>query len=235
MGRRFDVILLDVDGTLLDFNRSEALGIRRLLEHFGIEPLPEYLEAYHRINEGYWKAFERGEISKERLVTERFVSFFESLGKKADGREAENFYRSCLDGTAFLVDGADRLCAWLKERYALYIVTNGTSSTQYKRLALSGLDKYMKGIFVSEDAGSQKPQQAYFDYCFARMPGILPERTLLVGDSLTSDIRGGLGAGCHVCWYNPGGQPLPEEVRPDFVVPTLGGVRKILERDAEIF
>ena len=87
MGRRFDVILLDVDGTLLDFNRSEALGIRRLLEHFGIEPLPEYLEAYHRINEGYWKAFERGEISKKRLVTERFVSFFESLGKKADGKQ----------------------------------------------------------------------------------------------------------------------------------------------------
>lgn len=232
MGRRFDVILLDVDGTLLDFNRSEALGIRRLLEHFGIEPLPEYLEAYHRINEGYWKAFERGEISKERLVTERFVSFFESLGKKADGREAENFYRSCLDGTAFLVDGADRLCAWLQERYALYIVTNGTSSTQYKRLALSGLDKYMKGIFVSEDAGSQKPQKAYFDYCFARIPEADPNRMLLIGDSLSSDIRGGQGTGCHTCWYNPQRKPLPDDVRPDFVIKDLAQVMDILEDDA---
>ena len=91
MGRRFDVILLDVDGTLLDFNRSEALGIRRLLEHFGIEPLPEYLEVYHRINEGYWKAFERGEISKERLVTERFVSFLKAWERRRTGEKQKTF------------------------------------------------------------------------------------------------------------------------------------------------
>ena len=180
MGKRFDAILLDVDGTLLDFNQSEALGIKKLLEHYGLEPRQEYLDAYHRINDSFWKAFERGEIAKDRLVTERLVRFFGELGKQADGREAENFYRSCLDSTAFLVDGALELCAWLAERYAVYIVTNGTSSTQYKRLALSGIDKFVRDVFVSEDAGSQKPQQAYFDYCFARMAGILPERTLLV-------------------------------------------------------
>ncbi len=234
MGRQFDAILLDVDGTLLDFNRSEELGIKKLLEHFGFPPLPEYADAYHRINESYWRAFERGEIAKEQLVTERFVRFFESMGKRADGREAENFYRACLDGTAFLVEGALELCGWLKERYALYIVTNGTSSTQYKRLALSGIDKYVKDVFVSEDAGSQKPQRAYFDYCFARMPGIKPGRMLLIGDSLSSDIRGGLGAGCRVCWFNPQGAPLPEDIHPDYVVEKLSQVKDILREDSSL-
>ena len=228
MGKRFDAILLDVDGTLLDFNQSEALGIKKLLEHYGLEPRQEYLDAYHRINDSFWKAFERGEIAKDRLVTERFVRFFRELGKQADGREAENFYRACLDRTAFLVDGALELCAWLAERYAVYIVTNGTSSTQYKRLALSGIDKFVRDVFVSEDAGSQKPQQAYFDYCFARMPGILPERTLLVGDSLTSDMQGGVNAGIATCWFNPHGAPNDQGLPIDFTVRALEEVAPVV-------
>ena len=87
----------------------------------------------------------------------------------------------------------------------------------------------MKGIFVSEDAGSQKPQKAYFDYCFARIPEADPNRMLLIGDSLSSDIRGGQGAGCHTCWYNPQRKPLPDDVRPDFVIKDLAQVMDILE------
>ena len=163
-------------------------------------------------------------------------AFSGSWESRADGREAENFYRSCLDSTAFLVDGALELCAWLAERYAVYIVTNGTSSTQYKRLALSGLTNLCGMCSSPRMRGARSPSRRIFDYCFARMPGILPERTLLVGDSLTLRYPGRPGSGLPMCaWYNPGGQPLPEEVRPDFVVPTLGGVREILERDAEIF
>lgn len=228
MKRSFEVLLLDVDGTLLDFNRAEKEGISQVLLHFGLEPTEERLVRYHKLNEEAWAAFERGEVTKERLVTERFVVFFRQLGKEADGREAEDLYRSCLDRSAYLIEGAKEICEYLKERYDLYIVTNGTSTTQYKRLSASGLDQYVKDIFVSEDAGSQKPRKEYFDYCFSRIPGADPGRMLLIGDSLHSDILGGMNAGCGTCWYNPKGLPGKEGIRADYEIRKLEELKKIL-------
>ena len=226
--KRYDVILLDVDGTLLDFKQSEAWGMTKVLEAYGFEPTPERLLLYHQVNHAAWDAFERGEVTKEKLVTQRFVDFFGRLGKKVDGLEAETFYRSLLDQSAILIEGAVEACAYLKERYDLYIVTNGTSSTQYKRLAASGLDQYVKDIFVSEDAGSQKPQKEYFDYCFSRIPHGDPARMLLIGDSLQSDIRGGNVAGTDTCWYNPAGLPGQEGIRVDYEIRELGELKKLL-------
>lgn len=226
--RKYDIILLDVDGTLLDFNRSEALGMAAVLETYGFEATDDLLELYHQVNNTAWDAFERGEVTKEKLVCQRFVDFFGRLGKTVDGLEVEMYYRSLLDRSAILIDGAKELCAYLKERYDLYIVTNGTSSTQYKRLAASGLDQYVKDIFVSEDAGSQKPQKEYFDYCLSRIPAADPARMLLIGDSLQSDIRGGNTAGIDTCWYNPEGLPGRDGVRVDYEVRELGEVKKLV-------
>lgn len=226
--RRYDIILLDVDGTLLDFKQSEAWGMTTVLKTYGFEPTPELLEQYHQVNNAAWDAFERGEVTKEKLVCDRFVNFFGRLGRTVDGLEVELFYRSLLDQSAILIDGALELCAYLKERYDLYIVTNGTSSTQYKRLAASGLDQYVKDIFVSEDAGSQKPQKEYFDYCFTRIPNADPSRMLLVGDSLQSDIRGGNAAGTDTCWYNPGGLLRQDGIRVDYEIRELEELKKLL-------
>lgn len=224
----YDILLLDVDGTLLDFKLAEKLGMKVILKHYGFDPTEERLNLYHEINNGFWSAFERGEITKDRLVWERFNLFFGKLGKEVDGHEAEGLYRQQLDQSAFLIDGALDICAYLKERYSLYVVTNGTSGTQYKRLAASGLDRYMKDIFVSEDAGSQKPQKEYFDYCFKRIPGARPGRMLLIGDSLQSDIQGGRTAGTHTCWYNPGGLPGLPDIVPDYQIKCLGELKGFL-------
>ena len=158
MKNQYQAILLDVDGTLLDFNQAEADGMKVVLKTYGFEPTQERLSLYHEINERAWAAFERGEVTKERLVCQRFVDFFGALGKEVDGEAAEKLYRSQLDASAILIEGALEICGYLQKKYDLYIVTNGTSSTQYKRLAASGLDRFVKDIFVSEDAGSQKPQ-----------------------------------------------------------------------------
>ena len=187
--RKFDVILLDVDGTLLDFGMSERQGMRVVLEQYG------------------------------------FCLLYTS---DAADHEAEELYRRQLDASAFLIDGALELCAYLKDRYDLYVVTNGTSSTQYKRLAASGLDSFMKDIFVSEDAGSQKPRKEYFDYCFSRIPDANPRRMLLIGDSPASDIKGGMAAGTYTCWYNPGGKALPEGIRADYEVGSLKELMNLL-------
>ena len=227
--RTYRDILLDVDGTLLDFGAAEQVGIAAVLARYGFEADEERIRLYHRINGAAWAAFERGEVTKERLVEERFETFFQELGKNVNGREAEDLYRSYLDQSAVLIDGAEDICRYLKERgYGLYVVTNGTSTTQYKRLALSGLDAYMDGIFVSEDAGSQKPQKEYFDYCFARIPQADPSEVLLVGDSLTSDIKGGINAGVSTCWYNPAGLPEREDIRPDRQIRRLEELKELL-------
>lgn len=226
--RSYDVILLDVDGTLLDFEQAEKQGMAVVLRCYGFEPTSERLALYHQINDDAWAAFERGEVTKERLVVERFVRYFGILGKAVDGQEVEACYRAQLDASAILIDGSLELCEYLRQRYDLYVVTNGTSSTQYKRLAASGLDSYMKGIFVSEDAGSQKPQKEYFDYCFSRIPEAKPERMLLIGDSLYSDILGGNNAGCHTCWYNPKGQPVRDRIHADYEIQALAQLKEIL-------
>ncbi len=222
-------ILLDVDGTLLDFAASERLGIARVLKHYGFTAEEELLQRYHQINAAAWAAFERGEVTKEHLVNQRFEDYFGQLGCQVDGEEAEELYRNFLDQSAILIDGAVELCRYLKDKgYGLYVVTNGTSTTQYKRLALSGLDIYMNDIFVSEDAKSQKPRKEYFDYCFARIPDADPKTMILLGDSLTSDIRGGLMAGTDTCWYNPAGLAGREVIRPDYMIRHLEEFKKIV-------
>ena len=225
---KIKAVLLDVDGTLLDFNQAEAEGMKVVLKTYGFEPTAERLKLYHEINEAAWAAFERGEVTKERLVCQRFVDFFAALGKAVDGEEAERLYRSQLDQSAILIDGAEKLCAYLQKKYDLYVVTNGTSSTQYKRLSASGLDRFMKDIFVSEDAGSQKPQKEYFDYCFSRIKGVSPQEMVLVGDSLQSDILGGNRAGTYTCWYNPEGLEAKDGVRADLVIGRLGELVGVL-------
>lgn len=225
---KYRVLLLDVDGTLLDFHASERQGIRELLTEYGFSATDALLDQYHQINEGYWQAFNRGEITKERLCRERFVRFFGELGMRVDGEKEEARYRAFLDQSAILLPGALETCRRLSTVYDCYVVTNGTSQTQYRRLALSGLDAFMKDIFVSEDAGSQKPQKAYFDYCISRIPGASLEEMLIVGDSLSSDILGGNQAGIDTCWVNPAGLPLTDGIRADYQIREIGELSVLL-------
>ena len=226
---RFTTVLLDVDGTLLDFNEAERLGVCAVMRAWGMKPTSYLIERYHQINQEFWKAFERGDIAREEIFGNRYVKFFASMGKAVDGTACEILYREQLDNCAILIDGAEDICAYLKDKgYDLYIVTNGVSTTQYSRLKRSGLDRYFTDIFVSEDSGSQKPKKEYFDYCFARIREKDPARMLIVGDSQTSDIRGGMNAGVAACWLNDGTQPRVAGVRADYEIRGLGELRGIL-------
>ncbi len=226
--RAFTTVLLDVDGTLLDFDEAERRGVRVVLQTYGVEPTKALEKRYHEINKKYWKAFERGAIPKEAIIENRFVEFFKTLGKEIDASEVERLYREQLDSCAVLIEGASEICACLSSRYQLYVVTNGISHTQYRRLKDSGLDRYFSDIFVSEDAGSQKPKKEYFDYCFARIAEQDPSRMIIIGDSLTSDIQGGKNAGIATCWVNLGRQPRMAGIKPDYEINRLMDIKKIL-------
>lgn len=224
----FTTVLLDVDGTLLDFDEAERRGVRAVMRAYGVEPTKALERRYHEINKKYWKAFERGEITKDAIIDHRYVDFFKTLGMEVDSTAVEQLYREQLDSCAILIEGALDLCIYLKERYDLYVVTNGISHTQYRRLKDSGLDQYFTDIFVSEDTGSQKPKAEYFAYCFARIAEPSPSRMMIIGDSLTSDIQGGRNAGIATCWVNFGGHPRIAGIKPDYEIHRLDEIRKIL-------
>ena len=204
MKKQYEILLFDADGTLLDFDRAEEEAFKQVLEKYGFPPEKRYVDEYHRINRECWEAFEEGRMERNDVLTVRFERFFAGHDREIDGREAENCYRALLGNGAYLIDGALEILEELKRRYDLYIVTNGVADTQRKRLADSGLAPYFKDVFISEDAGSQKPQREFFEYCFSRIPDARPERMLIIGDSLTSDMQGGVNAGIDTCWLNPG-------------------------------
>lgn len=221
-------ILLDLDDTLLDFGAAERAAIAKAFLQFGLEPTEVLLQRYSEINQAQWEAFERGEITRDTVLVRRFVLLFDELGLDIDAQACEDVYRGWLSVGHYFVEGAEALLDYLYPKYNLYLASNGVADTQYSRLDSAGINHYFKEIFISETTGYHKPEREYFDYCFARMPGFKAEETLIIGDSLTSDIRGGLNAGIRTCWFNPNHKPRRPELLPDFEVHSLKELETIL-------
>lgn len=202
--KQYKVLFFDVDGTLLDFDAAEREALGLLLRDRSIEIREEYIQCYHRINASMWKMLECGEITREKLQSERFVQFFDAIGLKgkADGEE-NRIYRKYLSQAAIPIAGAEAVLQELGSRYPLYVVSNGNTQVQYGRLGISGFQKYFRQIFLSEEIGYTKPDKRFFEECLRQLPDVKREEILLIGDSLSSDMAGGRNAGIDTCWYNP--------------------------------
>ena len=234
---RYDTVLLDADDTLLDFHRSEREALTDTMRELGIEPTEEKISAYSRINASLWRALERGEIEKSVLLYRRFALFSEYLGLESDTRRDRSMaecYMQSLSTKGYLLDGALALCQALYGRARLYIVTNGVEFIQRGRYAVCGLSDYVDGVFISGVIGHEKPSLAYFTYVAEHIPNFCKERTLLVGDSLTSDMRGGVAFGLDTCWYNPKGLSPTEDLagRITYTVKEHKEIEAIIRRDA---
>ncbi len=203
---RYDTILFDADETLLDFHRSEREAIDEALRSFEIHGNEEMLLTYSEINQSLWKKLERGEIEKKVLFYRRFELFLERYGIVADPHELAACYMTLLAKKGYLLEGAEALCRRLMGKARLYIVTNGTEFIQRGRYAVSGIEDYFEEVFISDVVGAEKPSVKFFDYVARRIPDFSRERTLIVGDSLTSDMQGGVNFGIDTCWYNPKGK-----------------------------
>ena len=231
MNKKYSTVLFDADNTLLDFDKDENCALRKTLELYGVPVTEENIKAYVKINQGMWKALERGEITKPELKRTRFRKFFDAIGFETDADvfEVNEKYLSLLGEGGNTLEGAVELCRELKEKgYDLYIVTNGVANTQKNRLTKSGLLPYFTEIFVSETVGHQKPKKEYFDYVLSHINEKDIDKIILVGDSLTSDIKGANQSGITCIWLNLRGQELPEEYRPNYVIDDIRDVRKIL-------
>ncbi|MBO9540573.1 YjjG family noncanonical pyrimidine nucleotidase [bacterium] len=226
--KKYRNLLFDVDDTLLDFGAAERLALRLLFEEHAFPFTPETEAAYRRINQELWHSFERGVITRDEVLHSRHSRLFLEFGREVDGAELDRSFSRHLEAGNQLVNGALELIVDLQADYHLYLVTNGVSHIQDKRLRGSGLHPLFKGIFVSEDTGYHKPMKQYFDYVFARIPGFSAKETLIIGDSLSADIQGGHGAGLDTCWFNPGAKPNASAVVPTYEIRELDELPRIL-------
>ena len=221
-------VLIDIDDTLLDFRKSANTAIRLCFEKYGLLFTPHVIDTFHRINDELWRKIERKEITKQEMYGLRWTSVFEALGIDCDGNEMEPFFRSTLSGIAEPVDNAYELLEYLYKKYPLYAASNSSFEHQRKRMTQSDMLKYFQKMFVSETVGALKPAKEFFDFCFNEMGNPTPNEVVIIGDSLTSDISGGVSYGLKTIWYNPVNKELPPNLSPTYTVNDLREIKEIL-------
>lgn len=224
----YSIVLLDADNTLLDFTRSEHEALTDCLRARGLPHDRRVTDRYSEINDEHWKMLERGEITREFLKINRYAVFFKEFGFDCDPEAMAKDYMEALGTKAFLLDGAKEFCEALHETCRLFLVTNGAIIAQRGRLSRCPITPLFEGIFISEEMGCGKPDRAYFDAVAARIEGYDPARTIIIGDSLTSDIQGGINAGIATCWYNPAGKAAPQDMPIDYIVRNYEEILKIV-------
>lgn len=226
----YKYLLWDIDGTVLDFLAAEKAAIRALFLKYGFgECSDEMLARYSAINVRYWQALERNEMTKPEILVGRFREFFEKEGLDAD--KASDFnsdYQIALGDTVVFCDECYELICKLKENYVLAAVTNGTKVAQDKKLRESKLDRVFDYVFISEEIGIEKPNIGFFERVIADMNITDIKKAIIIGDSLTSDIKGGNNAGIDTCWYNPRNNPCDRDVSINYTISNLWDIEKII-------
>lgn len=226
MAYRF--LLFDIDDTLLDFKAGEMKSLRAMFKELNIPADPRLEDTYLRINQSLWEAYERGDISREDIFQRRFVRTFKHLHIDADGLLAERVYHAKLDTQAVVIPRVTETLAALQD-YECYIVSNGIETVQLDRLRKSGLARYFRDVFVSDSVGVQKPMKAFFTYTAHHIPGFRAEEALVIGDSLTSDIQGGVNAKIDTLWYNPHFLPNRSAVTPTYQLNEISDLTALLQ------
>ena len=230
---RYTTVLFDADGTLFDFLRAEKEALHETLVAFGITPDEERIATYSAINDGLWKALERGEIEKDVLRLKRFELFCEKYGFDCDIPKMAALYTNNLAKKGHLIDGAADLCQKLYGKVRLYIVTNGIDFVQKGRMAVSGIKDFFETVFISGEIGIEKPDVKYFEHVASHIENFSKKDTLIVGDSLTSDIKGGIAFGIDTCWYNPKEKDIPEGMKITYTVKNFGEIYDIITGESE--
>lgn len=199
--KKYTTLLFDLDNTLLDFTKAEYLCIREL---FKINSLPyddKAVNLYSEINDRYWKAYERGEIKAEGIYVNRFVTFGQEMGVEVDGEALFAGYSKLLSKCTVKKPYCDEILDYCKDKgYDIAITTNGLAFNQHSRIKLSGIINYISHTFISEELGAQKPEKAFFDRVLSKICEKDKSKVLVIGDSVTSDIKGAVNAGFDSCF-----------------------------------
>lgn len=227
---KYEVIIFDADETLFDFKKSERDAFKNAILEFGIEYDERYhLKIYQDINTAIWKEFEDGHITQGKLKVERFRRLSYTLKTEFDENEFAKCYTKYLSNSSFLYDDSLELVEGLYKKHRLAIVTNGLRDVQNNRIKKSVIAKYFEDIVVSEEVQVAKPDPRIFEHALNNMKYTDKSKVLMVGDSLTSDIQGGINSGIDTCWYNPNGMSNEKGIIPTYEISKLMELNDILK------
>ena len=224
-----EFLFLDLDDTILDFHKAEKLAIRKTIESFGAEVTEEVLHRYHLINKAHWEMLERGEITREQVLVQRFAVLFQELGIDVDATACARAYEKNLSIGHYFLPGAEEAVERLSKKYRLFLASNGTSHVQHGRLKSANLYRFFEKVFISHEIGHNKPSIEYFQACFAQIPDFDLSKAMIVGDSLSSDMKGGINAGLKTVWFNPG-HASSGDLKPDYEIENLTQLEALLEK-----
>ena len=229
MKKHYPWLWFDADNTLFDYDGAEATALRYTFSALGLPFEESYLDVYRRINRTLWQALERHEITQSMLRMRRFELLLEILQLGGAPEQISDLYLEQLAICAELNEGAYEVIQTLVKTSQIAIVTNGLQSVQRGRFARSAIKPFIREIIISEEIGVAKPHSAFFEVASARTGNPPKSDILLIGDSLTSDIRGGMDYGIDTCWYNPAGEPRPEGLAITYEIGQLSQLLKLIE------
>lgn len=224
-----EFLFLDLDDTILDFHKAERLAISKTFRNFGIQPTEAVLHRYHEINQACWKLLEKGKLIRQEVLVRRFALLFEELGLQADAEACAAAYEKNLSIGHYFLPGAREAVEALSKKYRLFLASNGTASVQQGRMTSANLYPYFEKVYVSQELGCNKPGVEFFQRAFAQIPDFDPARAIMVGDSLTSDIQGGINAGIRTCWVNPEHLPADPAIPADYEIESITQLEALLE------
>ncbi len=220
--------MFDADGTLFDFDQAAAYALKTTFHQYELPYETQYIERYLDINRSVWALFEKGEISAAELKSLRFARFLESLGRKADPVQMNEDYLGHLADGSMLLDGAKELVENLHWKVQMMLITNGFKKVQRPRLQRSGIEQYFESVVVSDEVGAAKPDPEIFEHSFSTMGDPNKEDVLIIGDSLSSDIKGGNNFGIDTCWYNPNQKSRPDQMPITHTISNLAELPALL-------
>ncbi len=214
---KYPWILFDADDTLFHFDAYQ--GLKRMFSGLQVVFDEDDYIRYQQINKPLWVDYQAGRISATDLQVTRFSEWAARLAM--DAAHLNSRFLAAMAETCTLLPGAAELVRGLRGKAMLGIITNGFTELQTARLLRTGLHDAFATVVISEQVGVAKPDRRIFDHALALMDDPPREQVLMIGDNPHSDIRGGLAAGIHTCWFNPSGHAAPDGIRPHYQVSHL--------------
>ena len=196
-------LLFDADDTLFDYPKAEARALQGTFGQLGLSYPPDSLPVYHKFNQQVWQEFEQGLLDPLELRTKRFRLLFTEIGINSDPQLFSSLYLKNLARASDLFDGVAETLQMLSTNHHIGLVTNGLAEVQHPRLETSSINPFIEKVFISEELGAAKPEKAFFDFVFRAIGSPEKSQVLIIGDSLTSDMLGGIQSGLDTCWVNP--------------------------------
>jgi len=218
---KYLTVLLDFDHTLFDFDASEAAAFSLTLASVGVDGPERHLDTFHHINRRLWVDVELGLTSPARVHVARFEQLIEATGLDADPVAMAGTFAEGLGANGDLYGGAREVLTSLAEHCSLAMITNGLSEVQRPRIERLDIGQYFDAVVISAEVGHTKPRAKIFDIAFSQLTKPSRATTVMVGDSLSSDIDGGTNFGIATCWYNPHGATAAAKHKITHEVTTL--------------